>query len=346
MSKNMDNKKLWRYLLVIIFILIIAVSISIVINTLFDRIINNGEIAPIENQSIGPEVYFCPDENCMEKLISEFDNARKIDCAFYDLDLIPLLNVIKKTDAELRIVINDENYKGNEEKFEAFSDKIKADIPNHQMHNKFCIFDGNIVATGSMNPTGNDNYKNNNNLFIIHSTYLSQNYEKEFDELWNGVYSSGNKVGYPEINLNGNLIENYFCPEDCSPKTYTDIMKNAKESIYFMTFSFTQDDIGNSIIEAYKRGINVSGIFDTGQYNSQKKYSEYDQMLGSGMSVKLENSTGKLHHKVFIIDKKIVITGSANPSNNGLYENDENILILHDEKIAKEYVLEFEKLNN
>jgi phosphatidylserine/phosphatidylglycerophosphate/cardiolipin synthase-like enzyme len=344
MSKHKEMRKIWRYLVAIIFLLVIAVLLSLVINSFFEKI--KSRSMPTENQSIKPEVYFCPEENCMEKLISQFDSAKKIDCAFYDLDLIPLINVLKKTDAELRIVMDDENYDGNEEKFETFSSKIKVDIANHQMHNKFCVFDGKVVATGSMNPTGNDNYKNNNNLLIIHSTYLAKNYEEEFVELWNGVYSTGGKVGYPEINLNGNVIENYFCPEDCSPKIYTDVMEMAKESIYFMTFSFTQDEIGSSIIEAHNRGIDVFGIFDTSQYNSQKEYSEYDRMLENNISVRLDNSSGKLHHKVFIIDKKIVITGSANPSNNGLYENDENILILHDERIAEEYVLEFDRLMN
>jgi len=41
-----------------------------------------------------------------------------------------------------------------------------------------------------------------------------------------------------------------------------------------------------------------------------------------------------MHHKVIIIDNQIVITGSYNFSNNAEYENDENILIIHDPKIA------------
>ena len=52
-----------------------------------------------------------------------------------------------------------------------------------------------------------------------------------------------------------------------------------------------------------------------------------------------------MHHKVFIIDNRTVITGSFNPTKNGDTRNDENILIIHDEKIAGKYLEEFNELN-
>lgn len=48
-----------------------------------------------------------------------------------------------------------------------------------------------------------------------------------------------------------------------------------------------------------------------------------------------------LHHKTIVIDKKIVVTGSFNPSDNAQNKNDENILIIHDERIAKKFIDEF-----
>ena len=51
-----------------------------------------------------------------------------------------------------------------------------------------------------------------------------------------------------------------------------------------------------------------------------------------------------MHHKVFVIDNKIVITGSFNPSENGNTNNDENVLILENLEIAKLYLEEFEKV--
>ena len=56
-----------------------------------------------------------------------------------------------------------------------------------------------------------------------------------------------------------------------------------------------------------------------------------------------DTNPGIMHHKVFIIDEKTVVTGSMNPTQNGNERNDENILILHDEDIAKQYIKELER---
>ena len=51
-----------------------------------------------------------------------------------------------------------------------------------------------------------------------------------------------------------------------------------------------------------------------------------------------------MHHKVFIIDQETVITGSFNPTNAGDSKNDENILIIKDKGIAKQFKEEFDKV--
>ena len=51
-----------------------------------------------------------------------------------------------------------------------------------------------------------------------------------------------------------------------------------------------------------------------------------------------------MHHKVFIIDNKTVITGSFNPTEGADTRNDENILIMHDKNIAQSFIKEFENL--
>ena len=68
------------------------------------------------------------------------------------------------------------------------------------------------------------------------------------------------------------------------------------------------------------------------QYEKLKEIAQWD------------NGKGKMHHKVFIIDEKVVITGSMNPSKSGNENNDENVIIIEDEKIAKKYVDEFENI--
>jgi phosphatidylserine/phosphatidylglycerophosphate/cardiolipin synthase-like enzyme len=84
------------------------------------------------------------------------------------------------------------------------------------MHNKFIVIDNRTVWTGSMNPTLNGAYYNNNNVIVINSTELACDYITEFFEMWNGSFSKGSPANtpYPIIYVNGTKIECYFAPED------------------------------------------------------------------------------------------------------------------------------------
>jgi phosphatidylserine/phosphatidylglycerophosphate/cardiolipin synthase-like enzyme len=58
------------------------------------------------------------------------------------------------------------------------------------MHNKFWIFDRQIVWTGSTNITKSGIYTQNNNVLVIRSPELANIYEREFDEMWNGQFGA------------------------------------------------------------------------------------------------------------------------------------------------------------
>ena len=79
-------------------------------------------------------------------------------------------------------------------------------------------------------------------------------------------------------------------------------------------------------------------------YNSKPKTDIKIRCYRFGLDVIKDKNKFMMHHKVFIIDKKIVVTGSFNPTGNGDTNNDENILIIHDEGVAQKYLKEFERV--
>ena len=163
----------------------------------------------------------------------------------------------------------------------------------------------------------------------------------EFQELWRGVYGRGAGVPDRRLYLNGMLVENYFCPEDCSPAIFTDRIAEARQSVRFMAFSFTHRDIAEALIQAHRRGVLVDGIMEKTQ---NSRWSVYPMLLEGGIDVRLDSNPANMHHKVFVVDGTVVITGSANPTRNGLERNDENILVFHSREIAGQYELEFSRL--
>lgn len=281
--------------------------------------------------------FFCPSDNC-EKILLDFLNSsnKSIHCAFYDLNLNNLTELLreKRNKIDVNIVVDDHNH-------EKLKISAKKDSSSQLMHNKFCIVDNKKIFTGSFNPTINGAYRNNNNILIISSKYLSQNYEEEFNELWNDIYGGGEEVIFPVVFSNNTRIENYFCPEDKCSERVIEKIKSAKKSIYFMTFSFTHPKIANEVVLKFYEGLDIKGIFEKRQVS---KYSKFELLKFQDIDVKTDKNKYNMHHKTFIIDNETVITGSFNPTKNADYRNDENILIIHDGEIAKLFLEEFNKL--
>ncbi len=329
-----------------IFIIIILLVFSFFMHK--EESITGSTIMEIEEEEIklkefssDPEVYFCPKDKCDEKLIDFIDSANSfIHCAFFDLDLNNVITVLKEKseDIDVKIVVDEDNYEYVQD-----LDFVKTDDRRAYMHNKFCIADYTKIITGSFNPTVRGAYYNNNNIIIVNSEYLANNYEKEFLELWNNIFGFGSNVENPIFLLNDKKIENYFCPEDNCAKQVEEEINKSQSSIYFMTFSFTHGGIATSIAKKIQNGIEVKGIFEKSQ---SSQYSKKDLIEFQGGEVKFDNNPYNMHNKVFIIDEKTVITGSFNPSNNANKNNDENILIIEDEVLARSYLDEFDYIWN
>lgn len=283
------------------------------------------------------ELYFCPKEDCETAFVNFLDSAQEsIDCALFEIDLESVKQKLLEKSAKMsvRVVTDDQYFKQFNYSF------VKAD-KSGLMHNKFCIIDGKKISSGSMNPTDNCAHKNNNNLLLIDSELLARNYQDEFQEMWNKTFKKGSKVIIPKIMLGNVSIQNYFCPEDHCAEKVKDELKKAEKSIHFMTFSFTNQGIANIILMKNLENVSIQGVMEAKQVS---KYSKFEQLLYHGINVMKDGNKYNMHHKVFIIDNKCVITGSFNPTAGGDKSNDENVLIICDEKLVQRFEEEFERV--
>lgn len=319
-----DKTRAWFVLLCIVFVLFSGCEVLV-----------KDETEPIEiTQPM--RLYMCPNDDCFSALGEELQSAvTSIHCAWFDVDLLDYLTLLetKSRYVEVKLVVDDTNKKG----LENFS-FIRFDSSSQYSHNKFCIIDNHAVTTGSMNPTFNGVNKNRNNLLILYSDALSENYEEEFSELWSGEFGKGELVRHPVVWYNGIKIENYFCPEDSCSKRLEALIESANSSIHFMTFSFTDMRIANDLIIADDRGVEIHGVFEKQQ---KSQYSQLDRLANQGLDVQWDNLSAKMHHKVFVIDESITLLGSYNPTKSGDERNDENIIIVHSQDMASIFIDEY-----
>jgi phosphatidylserine/phosphatidylglycerophosphate/cardiolipin synthase-like enzyme len=286
-----------------------------------------------------------------EALASAIDQARiSVDVAIYDLNLWSVRDALMnahRRGVQVRVVSDSDNMDEQEiqELIEAGL-QVLGDRRESLMYDKFVIIDRLEVWTGSMNFTTGGAYLDNNNLIRIRSSQLAEDYTIEFEQMFTADHFGTHKTPStpnPTLTLDNSLIEVYFSPEDGTLKHILSAVNAAEESIYFLAYSFTSDDLRQALISHAQEGINVAGVFDHDQYLFNTG-TEYENLLNAGVDVRLDGNPRLMHEKVIIVDQQVVITGSYNFSNNAEYNNDENTLIIHNQDIAALYLAEFQQV--
>jgi phosphatidylserine/phosphatidylglycerophosphate/cardiolipin synthase-like enzyme len=214
------------------------------------------------------------------------------------------------------------------------------------MHNKFTIIDRQEVWTGSMNYTITDGYRNNNNLVRIRSRQMAENYTTEFEEMFvDDRFGPGSPANTPQpaVTIDGTLLEVCFAPDDGCADKLVKLILGARQSVRFLAFSFTSDELADAIIERIEAGVDAVGVMEETQVKSNSG-TEFNRLRSAGAKVRLDGNPRNMHHKVLIIDEQVVVFGSYNFSFFAESRNDENLLIAYDPQIAAQYLAEFEKV--
>lgn len=290
-------------------------------------------------------------------LIDKINAAKtSIHIASFEFDLTPVAEALiaaKQRGVDVRWVTDDENGleadsepgHGQFEMLQEAGIEVRSDSRSALMHNKFWVFDGQILLTGSTNITENGIFDQNNNTVVIQSPELARIYEREFQEMWDGKFGprSPSTLDDQIVTINGSRIVVVFTSEDPAlENAIIPIVKSAKRSIRFMAFSFTDYPLADAMSERFKAGVDVAGVFE--KVGSETEASELRTLMCRSVPVKQDGNPGFLHNKVIVVDEQIVITGSLNFSTNAEESNDENVIIIDNAEIARLYLQEFDRV--
>lgn len=297
------------------------------------------------------------------------DDHNRTDSRLLDADMWNLLG-----DAGIYSIDDDGDI------YRSASSILDFDLVNNSadMHNKFAVIDqespspdDDIVWTGSTNLTYTGAY-NTNNVLMIKDADVALLYEQEFEQMWgsSGTESNPGKARFhkdkdfvaPSVfDVGGTKIEIYFAPQNrdkskpsISNRLVELIETEAQNDIKFQAFSFTPTiPLAEAIWSATAdSSINLQGVIDPGFFsryrNAAQIWGSKEAQTGNRM-IMPARETRKLHHKVLLIDAEhpaeddqaIVVTGSYNFSNNAEFNNDENLIIIHSDEIAAQYLADF-----
>lgn len=292
------------------------------------------------------------DTKACKTLKKEIENSKQsIDFAVYGINNQPeILNALihaQNRGVKIRWVCDFDKRNNNyypdldflKNKIKSFTTDENYDKLNTPaiMHNKFFIFDNKKVWTGSSNITGTDLTEFNANYSIlITSNKIAEQYKNEFEQMYNGFFHTDKQKQNKDIVVpdNNTKIKVLFSPQDkIIDNEIITIIQKAKKSIYIPIFFITHKEIKDELIKAHKRGIDIKVINDA--TNAHSKYTIHKELRKSGIKVKTENYAGKMHMKAMFVDGRISIIGSMNFTKSANNKNDENVLIIDNEEIAK-----------
>ena len=304
-------------------------------------------------------------------LVQAIDGARvSVDVAAYSLDLRSVRDALlraQKRGIEVRMVMENTNLLdaapqallaagipivGDDAAslpaatLEATPEATPEAASNGLMHDKFVVIDRSEVWTGSMNFTTSGAYEDNNNLVRIRSARAAEDYTVEFEEMFKRHFFGEDTIDrtpYHHLTVDGVPLEIYFSPDDHVASHILDLLRRAQHSIYFMAYSFTTVDFGDLLIQKARAGVDVSGVMEADQIKSNEG-TRFTPFQDAHLPVYQDGNEGQMHHKVFILDEKIVITGSYNFSASAETTNDENVIIFFDPQIASQYLAEFKRV--
>lgn len=129
----------------------------------------------------------------------------------------------------------------------------------------------------------------------------------------------------------------FFSPNPNTEKAVIKFIDGTRSELRIAAYSLTNKNIAQSLKTAKAKGITLRIICDKAQ--SQIRNAQCTQLGG-----KVDKRSGLMHNKFIVRDDDGLLTGSFNFTNNAVYNNRENFLIIKSKTLAKVYAEEFDKL--
>jgi phosphatidylserine/phosphatidylglycerophosphate/cardiolipin synthase-like enzyme len=162
-------------------------------------------LKPTAQSSVAPPVvsgslriegpYFPERDRIADHVIAAINRTRNsLDIAVYSItqpDIVTAVESAHQRGVQVRVVSDAEQARDSHSgisylRSHSISVRLSGGFRGHRslMHNKFAVFDGKLVETGSFNWTTSANSYNFENAIFITDPEVAARYEKEFQHLW------------------------------------------------------------------------------------------------------------------------------------------------------------------
>jgi len=126
-------------------------------------------------------------------------------------------------------------------------------------------------------------------------------------------------------------------------------INEANSSIHIASFEFDLTPVAEALIAAKARGVEVQWVTDNEhglESDGEPGHGQFAMLQAAGIEVRADTRSALMHNKFWIFDQKIVWTGSTNITKNGIFDQNNNTLVIYSPELAAIYDAEFQEMWN
>jgi len=138
--------------------------------------------------------------------------------------------------------------------------------------------------------------------------------------------------------LDAGQLRPYFAPFDQVEEEVLCALDTAQDEVVVAHYNIRRQSYLDKLVELSERGVRVKVAVDV--KNAAKDYNVGDDFLeehGIELIRTAPSSYSLMHLKVTVIDQELVMTGSFNWNGTAALANDENMVVIRDERVAEVY---------
>ncbi len=209
-------------------------------------------------------------------------------------------------------------------------------------HAKFMLVDGKTLLTGSNNWSSTGTTINNENTTIVTGETdddLIGAFACHFEKMWT---DAPGEVGACNVD---NLVA--FTPGSAAIRMLKDGLRGATTSVDVLMHHLLFSDLQKELAKVAERGVRVRLVINAAD-REEVRGGGWNRMLEAGVQLRFKRTNGEayqiMHHKLAIVDGRVLYSGSGNWSGSAFFNNYENYVRYTNPGVVGAYREGFERL--
>jgi len=121
----------------------------------------------------------------------------------------------------------------------------------------------------------------------------------------------------------------------------------AQTSIHIVSFEFDLTPVAQALIAAHQRGVDVRWVTDDEsglEADEEPDRGQFAMLTDAGIEVRADTRSALMHNKFWIFDGQTAWTGSTNITTSGVFQQNNNTIVIHSPEVAAIYEREFQEM--